>query len=310
MANRSTAFLTNPTHCTTSPTTASIAVDSWQNPGQWATRESTAYPEVTGCNLLQFEPTLQIQPEETQADIPSGYEVDLKVPQSLNQFPALATPELKDTTVTLPEGVSISPSAADGLAGCRATGNEGLNAGSGELGPEGRDIGDPEATELGAGHPGGNGSPYDDGLYHTAPGHCPAASQIGTVELETPLLPERSLKGRAYLAQPECGGEGQPECTEALAEEGKMYGLYLEIEGEGVIVKLKGTVEAGGNGQHSKTTGLAPGQLRTTFKDNPQLPFSELKLHLKGGARAPLANPQSCGSFTTHSTLNRGRRTA
>ena len=300
----SAAFFTNPTHCSTEPETASITADSWENPGAWATPlESTTYPEITGCNLLQFQPSLQIQPQETQADTPSGYEVDLKVPQAPNQFPDTATPELRDATVTLPAGVSISPSAADGLAGCNATGPQGLNAGSGDLGPEGRDIGDPEATELGEGHVGGNGSPYDDGLYHTAPGHCPAASQIGSVELETPLLPEHSLKGRAYLAQPTCGGEGQPECSEALAEEGKMFGLYLEIEGDGVIVKLKGTVEAGGNGQHSKALGLEPGQLRTTFTDNPQLPFSDLKLRLKGGARAPLANPQSCGSFTTQSTL-------
>jgi hypothetical protein len=299
----SQAFLTNPMDCSAGSSPARMNVTSWEEPSRWDSRETRVYPEITGCNLLQFEPTLPIQPEETQTDTPSGYEVDLKVPQSPNQFPDLATPELQDTTVTLPTGVSISPSAADGLEGCRATGPEGLNVGSGKAGPEGRDEGEPEATELGAGHPDGNSSPYDDGLYHNAHGHCPAASQIGTVELETPLLPARSLSGRAYLAQPACGGEGQPECTEQLAEEGRMYGLYLEIEGEGVIVKLKGTVEAGGNGQHSKATGLAPGQLRTTFKDNPQLPFSELKLRLKGGARAPLSNPQSCGSFTTHSVL-------
>ncbi len=298
----SAAFFTNPTHCSSEPLTAGVAVDSWGNPGHWSTSQSTAYPEISGCNLLQFEPALKIQPEESKVDSPSGYEVDLKIPQSTNQFPDLATPELRDAKVTLPAGVSVSPSAADGLVGCRSTGPEGLNAGSGSVGPEGRDLNNPEATELGEGHSGGNHSPYDDGLYHTARGHCPAASQIGTVELETPLL-SKHLKGHAYLAQPECGGEGQVECTEQLAEEGKMFGLYLEIEGEGVIVKLKGSVEAGGTGQHSKATGLAPGQLRTTFKDNPQLPFNELKLNLEGGARAPLANPQLCGSFTTQSSL-------
>ncbi len=300
----SAAFFTNPTHCSAEPGTASITADSWEHPGAWSTPlESTTYPEITGCNLLQFQPTLQIQPQETQVDTPSGYEVDLKIPQAPNQFPDAATPELRDATVTLPAGVSISPSAADGLVGCNETGPQGLNAGSGKLGPEGRDTGDPEATELGEGHVGGNGSPYDDGLYHTAPGHCPSASQIGSVELETPLLPEHSLKGRAYLASPTCGGEGQQECSEQLAEEGKMFGLYLEIEGDGVIVKLKGRVEAGGNGLHSKATGLAPGQLRTTFEDNPQLPFSELNLHLNKGPRAPLANPQSCGTFATASSL-------
>ncbi len=83
----------------------------------------------------------------------------------------------------------------------------------------------------------------------------------------------------------------------------RIFGLYLEAEGSGVIVKLAGSVEAGGYGPHSLTTGLKPGQLRARFDENPQLPFSDLELHFKGGARAPLANPQTCGTFTTTSTL-------
>jgi hypothetical protein len=60
-----------------------------------------------------------------------------------------------------------------------------------------------------------------------------------------------------------------------------------------VIVKLPGTVAAN----------PSTGQLTATFKENPQLPFSDLKLHFHGGPRAPLANPQTCGSFATSSTL-------
>jgi hypothetical protein len=278
-ATSSTAFLTNPTACSGSkPLTAKIEADSWEEPTRWVSAESTVYPEVTGCDMLQFEPTVQVAPEETHADTPSGYEVDLKVPQLPNVEPYLATPELKDASIALPEGVSVSPGAADGLVGCQERGPEGIELGNHDtLGHEVQ-----EGEEPGAG-----------GLPRAAHGHCPPASQIGTVQLETPLLPAHALTGRVYVAQPRCGGSSQPACTQASATNGELYGLYLEIEGEGVIVKLKGSISAN----------PMTGQLTTTFKENPQLPFTELKLHLDGGPRAALANPQTCGTATTTSDL-------
>src|SRR5262249_26345868 len=67
-------------------------------------------------------------------------------------------------------------------------------------------------------------------------------------------------------------------------------------EGSGVNIKLPGKVEAGGFGPHSQLTGLKPGQLRTRFESTPQFPFNEVKLKLNGGPRAPIANPQACGT--------------
>jgi len=294
------AFFTNPANCFAGPLSARIEMDSWENPGRWVSRESTTYPQVTGCNMLQFNPSIELAPSPSseggtsQADEPSGYNVDLKVPQT-SLFEERAAPELKDTTVTLPEGVSVSPSAADGLEGCQETGPRGIDISQGVSGHEAG-----EGEEIGV-----------DGLPHMIPGHCPAASTLGSVEVFTPLLPTRcgsegqaackagespaSLQGHVYLAQPKCGGEGQPACTEASATNGELYGLYIEVEdpAAGVIVKLPGTVAAN----------PATGQLTGTFKENPQLPFSELKLHFKSGPRAPLANPQTCGSFTTTSDL-------
>jgi hypothetical protein len=101
------------------------------------------------------------------------------------------------------------------------------------------------------------------------------------------------LHGHVYVAEPQCGGEGQEACSEADAENGKLFGLYLEVEGAGVIVKLKGNVSAN----------PATGQLTTRFEDAPELPFSELRLELTGGPTAPLANPQGCGTFTATSDL-------
>jgi hypothetical protein len=301
------AFVTNPTNCLTPPLNVSTYVSSWE--GNSASAEAAAYPEVTGCNLLQgsaaFDSSLALEPETTQADTPSGYTADVKLPQAPNVFGSLATPELKNATVTLPPGLSISPSAASGpdaLAGCPATGKEGINIGSDEVAPDGQDLGDLEATELGAGHPGGDGSPYDDGEYHTAPGHCPQNSRVGEVEVKTPDLAE-PLRGHLYIAEPSCGQAGRAPCTEAEAEEGKVFEVYIEVAGSGVIVKEAGTVEVGGNGAHSAATGLAPGQVRMRFDEIPQFPFEEVKVILPGGPRAALANPQTCGTATTTSEL-------
>ena len=67
---------------------------------------------------------------------------------------------MKNTTVTLPEGVQISPGAADGLQAC---------------------------------------SPLQIGLHTAERPSCPDASKVATVEVDTPLLPE-PLTGAAYLA--------------------------------------------------------------------------------------------------------------
>jgi hypothetical protein len=281
-----TAFLSSPSACSGEPLTVRAEVTAWE--GGSDVKEATAYPSITGCNLLtgstSFSPSLEVRPETTQADTPSGYEVDLKVPQSPNLFGALATSDLKNATVTLPAGVSVSPAAASGpnaLEGCTAAQIDLLG------------------TELGEGHPGGNGSPYDDGLTHASPGHCPAGSRIGEVEVKTPVL-EESLRGHVYVAEPECGGAGQDGCNEAYAEGkggaskgGALYGIYLEMAGSGVIIKLKGKV----------SVNPSTGQIATTFKENPQFPFEDLKMVFSGGQRSALANPQTCGTATTTSDL-------
>ena len=302
-ADTLTPFFTSPANCEAKPLTATAEVDSWRNPANLngnvysSFAESTTYPQLTDCNVLQFQPTLSVRPDTTQADEPSGYDFTVANPQSESAITP-GTPPLKSATVTLPAGVSISPSAADGLRACAATGPEGINIGNGqtlEAGQPGagQDVGDPEATELGAGHLGGNGSPYDDGLYHTAPGHCPRASTVGSVEVETPLLPT-PLEGHLYIAEPRCGGSGQPGCTSEDALDGNLFGAYLEVAGAGAIVKLAGHV----------SVNPANGQITASFREDPQVPFSTIRLRLNGGPRAPLANPPACGTVGTAGDLS------
>jgi len=282
-------FLINPTDCNASEAarTFTMHADSYDHTGalnpdgtpnfsdpNWK-EASTVIPPVEGCGELYFNPShFELAPNgllegtheakaggTTQADEPSAYEGRLKIPQ-LETFGTLSRPELKSATVTLPAGVSVSASAANGLEGCSESQ---LDPGSGE------------------------------------PGHCPEGSKLGTVEVSSPLL-SKPLQGHVYLAEPKCGEEGEAACVESEAEEGKLIGLIIELDGEAVI-KIPGYVEAGGYGPYSVAHGLAPGQLRSVFPNDPQVPFGELVFKFKEGPRTSLANPQGCGTFTTSSVL-------
>lgn len=263
-------FLVMPAECTSGPESVRVFVDSWQKPGAYREGPSAVLPQTTGCDALSFAPLIEVMPDTTQTDSPVGLGVALQVPQTEEQgIPR--TPDLRNAVVTLPPGLSISPGVVDGVQACN------------DFGPEGINITGPESERLGP-----------DGEPQLAPGHCPDASTVGTAEAITPLLPE-PIKGHLYLARPLCGGTGQAPCTESDARNGNLYRLYLELGGKGALantginIKVAGVVSAS----------LATGQLTTTFTNNPQAPFSELRLHLNSGPRAPLANPQACGEART-----------
>jgi hypothetical protein len=114
------------------------------------------------------------------------------------------------------------------------------------------------------------------GIGTTNPVTCPAASKVGEVTIEV-NLPENSLAGIVYLGAP----SGEPI-------KGPPYTIYVDAESPkyGVSVRLQGQVKPD----------PTSGRLETTFLNNPQQPFSEFILKLKGGAQAPLANPLVCGS--------------
>jgi hypothetical protein len=170
-------FLTNPVDCAAGPLTATAMSDTWQDPGRWTAEgtpdlsdpawhvvSTTVYPSITGCDLLQFAPGIEVTPEVTQADEPSGLTVDIRVPQAPQLPPDLPTPEFKNVTVTLPSGVSVSPSAADGLQAC---------------------------------------TPEEIDLESRLAGSCPDGSVLGTVQISTPLL-ANPLEGQVFLGQPGC----------------------------------------------------------------------------------------------------------
>lgn len=255
-------FLTNPTRCDGQPLKAEGHFSQYQAPvsfeadgdpdlsdPDWANVVATS-PPLTGCEALNFLPTLKARPTTDQADSPTGLEVDLHIPQ--NDAPdGLATAHLKDAVVTLPEGLVVNPSGANGLDACSPA----------EIGLTSA-VGDPDASF----------DKLTDG--------CPAASKIGTVEVDTPLL-EDPLRGSVYVATPQQNPFGS------------LLALYLTVKGPGILGKLAGKV----------TPDPETGRLTATFLDNPQVPFEDFKLSFFAGAGAALTTPPSCGTYSTTSSL-------
>jgi hypothetical protein len=258
------AFLTNPTSCTALGTglETKTQIDSWEPtsapafasfishnppgfplpPDQWG---SAAGPSE--CENLPFAPTLSVKPTSTIPDAPTGLDVDLSFPQDNIVNPlGLATAHLRRATVTLPAGMTVSPSSADGLKAC---------------------------TDM------------QVGFSSLAAAQCPDAAKIGTADAVTPLLAEH-LTGSVFV-----GTQNSDD-----PESGDLFRIILVLENadRGIRVKLLGHVRA-----NEKT-----GRLEATFDDNPQLPVSQIHLSLKGGDRAPLANPPACGKQTVISNMS------
>ena len=119
-----------------------------------------------------------------------------------------------------------------------------------------------------------------------SPGECLGSSLVGSVEVKSPAL-SLPLQGHLYVGEPECN-----PCTPADSQSGRMIRLLLQVVEEGespLVVKLEG------RGEINQQTG----QITTTFTNNPQLPFNELNLGLRGGPRATLSNPRTCAAVAS-----------
>jgi hypothetical protein len=161
-------FLTLPSACE-GPQSFSASTEAWPSEGIQAPiselsfqshENSGALAGITGCDHLSFNPTITVAPDTSQAETPAGLTVEVKTPQEgLTSVEGLAASNIKNTTVTLPEGVVINPGQAHGLATC---------------------------------------SQAQSALGSEAEPSCPNASKVGSDEIETPLL-FHSLKGNVYV---------------------------------------------------------------------------------------------------------------
>jgi hypothetical protein len=217
-----TPFVRLPTECSGRPLAATIETDSWTHPGAWDAngnpqrgdenwKSAVSWPPmapVAGCGQLIFGSSLMVQPDSAQAGEPVGLGVELSVPQNLSAE-SPATPEVRDVTVALPEGMVISPSSAQGLGVCHD-----------DPGVDPREAKD------------------EFGSLSASPASCEASSLVGRLRITTPLLP-LPLDGEVFLGAPLCG-----PCTPEDAREGRMVRLYLQAIGEGsdgITIKQAGT---------------------------------------------------------------------
>ena len=231
-------FLSNPTDCGFSRQ-INITARSYQLPESPSTM-SAPFPQITGCGKLSFEPGFTASPNNPEAAAPTGLDSDLTVPQ--DETPqGLSTSALKSAVVSLPEGMTINPSAADGLGACSA---------------------------------------QEVGFEQDESSHCPDAAKIGSVEVDVPAL-EHTLHGAVYQRTP---------------EPGHLFRFWVVTDDQGVHLKLPAEIQAN----------PLTGQLTAVFAGIPalgglpQFPFADLKLHVFGGPRAPLATPDGCGTYQTH----------
>jgi hypothetical protein len=197
-----TPFLTLPTSCE-GPLTATLTGDSWSGD----TLEGAAsIPALSGCGELPFTPSIAVKPETQTASTPTGLSVDVKVPQTtLLEEGGLAEADVRDTTVTFPSGVELSPSAANGLQACseEEIGFKGFNAGT-------------QTNE-----------------FTTAKPSCPDASKVGLVHIRTPLL-SHELEGSVYLAAQEANPFGSLIAVYVVAED-PVSGVLVKLAGKGEL---------------------------------------------------------------------------
>ncbi len=175
--------------------------------------------------------------------------------------PEAAAPTGLDTVLTIPQNETPNGRASSNLKSARVT----LPAGMAINPAAGDGL---EAC-----------SPSQVGYGTTNPSACPQAAKIGAIEAEVPAL-EDTLKGAVYQRTP---------------EPGHLFRFWVVSDEQGVHLKLPAEIEAN----------PITGQLSTVFNGIdppgglPQVPFSELRLHVFGGPRAPLSTPGSCGTYQT-----------
>jgi uncharacterized repeat protein (TIGR01451 family) len=152
-----TAFLRLPTSCSGNPLDWSADASSFVHPDIFVHTAATS-PAMTGCDVVPFTPSLTLTPTNLVPHEPTGLDANLSLPQGADPK-GIDQADLKKVQTTLPPGLVINPSSANGLQAC---------------------------------------SDADLRLHQDGVATCPDASKIGTVTVTTPLL-DHPLSGTIIL---------------------------------------------------------------------------------------------------------------
>jgi hypothetical protein len=113
------------------------------------------------CDTIPYDPTIAVDPNTAQTNSPSGATVDIDVPH-IKDAGEQDSSNTRAARVTIPPGMGLNPSAANGLKVCT-------------------DEEFPQHSEKSV--------------------SCPGESRVGTATIESPPLPEGNLTGPVYVAQ-------------------------------------------------------------------------------------------------------------
>ncbi len=260
-ATRSTTpFLTLPTACT-GPLATDMSGEDWQGDGtsdEYRLKNGLGeqLASLVGCEAVPFDPQIGAVPVEEhegadpgapqpEANAPTGMNIDVKLPTEAG---GLGEAAIRETTVALPAGVQLNPSAANGLQACSEA----------QIGYEGPAVG-PDPLAPGAAVP---------LRFSTAPAQCPDASKVGTVRISSPDL-THELTGGVYVA----AQEANPFDS--------LFAIYILAEdpASGIRVKLAGKVSLDEQtGQATTTFQNTPqvplGELKLHFFEGPTASLS------------------------------------
>jgi len=164
-------FLTLPTTCD-SPPELTVRADSKLAPGVFASETAQMLDpageplSLTGCEAVPFSPKIAASPSSKLAESSSGLDFELQLPnQGLLSPGGVNESQPEKVEVALPEGVTVNPSAAEGIGVCTQ-------------------------------------AQYKAEQIDTGPGQgCPEASKLGSLTAHTPLLKE-PVEGSLFLAKP------------------------------------------------------------------------------------------------------------
>jgi len=222
----------------------------------------------TGCEKVPFDPGVNVNPGTDAVDSPAAATVTTTLPfdpakeggevrvNAEGQTEGVSQSHVRKAEVRLPKGMGLNPSGAQGLAACTDAQFK-----------KGQRVWENE---------------------------CPAASNIGTVEVDSPPLSE-PLKGNVYV-----GTQNSRD-----PESGEEFRILLEAKNlhEDINARLIGNVKA-----NAKT-----GQLNVVLTDRlvnqfagalpeglPQVPFESIRVSLDGSKQVLTSPPVCKAEGTSH----------
>jgi hypothetical protein len=244
--------------------------ESWGEPNPTFPEGSTPWeaklpPGVmpTGCDKVPFDINVHVEPGTNAVDSPAPATVETSLPFEPakeggevrnEETEGISQSHVRRAEIALPKGMGLNPSGAQGLFAC-------------------------------------TDAQFKKGV-RTYANECPAGSDIGTVEVDSPPLAE-TLIGDVYV--------GEQKSSDP--ESGELFRILLEAksEKEGIAARLIGHVKA--NKTTGELTAVLDDQLTGEFagvlpSGLPQVPFESVRVHFDG-SKDTLTSPPICSADGT-----------